>query len=607
MVHSRESVSGWLRFPRVIALCLGLAVLVSLPGLWMGPFLDDYFHAAILDKVAPFGGPLSLFDFAPGDREALWPLVSKGPFPWFTLPELRIRFFRPLSSALATMDYAAFGRNVLWLHVHSLIWYLLLVAGWAVILRRMLPGPVGALALILFALDPTHWFPVVWPANRNALIAVTLAVWGLCAHIRWREDGWRPGAWLSALLYVAGLLGGESAIGVFAYVFAYEVFAAPGATRIRVRSLLPAAVVGIAYVAVYKLFGCGAYGSGSYIDPLHEPVSYLLHAPGRLLALVGAQLVGFPVDLSVFNLWLRPVQVVVGLVTVVIFAVVMRRAWVSFDITQRRTLTWATSGAAMSLLPVAATFPMGRLLLVASMGASVLVASVLVYWWQQRGQRPNRRLLGVLGWFLVATHLVLPPVAWTAQSLAIGWFSKHAEAACMAAEMGEPALGGRHYVLLVGPEPMTSLYTPIVRAVIDKQWRTYRDTWWAISQAPFEHRVTRTDENRLEIEVLGGNMLGTEFERLFRSARFPLKEGERIKLEGVVVSILEVSAGGPSKIALEFDRRLEDPSLWFLVWKGGHLRKMEMPGIGESVVLPRERGLFDFWTANAGGQDPSGG
>lgn len=594
MAHTTERKDGRSRNRRVVVLCLGLAVLVSLPGLWMGPFLDDYFHAAILKKIAPFGGPLSLFDFAPGDRDALWPLLSKGPFPWFTLPELRIRFFRPLSSALTVMDHALFGRDITWPHVHSLAWYLLLITGWSVIVRRALPGTVGAVALVLFALDPSHWFPVVWPANRNALVAVTLAVWGLCAHIRWREDGWKAGAWLSALLYVAGLLGGESAIGVFAYVVAHETFAAPGAIRVRVRSLLPAVAVGIAYVPVYKMLGCGAYGSGSYIDPLHEPVSFLLHAPGRLLALIGAQLVGFPVDLSVFTLWLRPLQVVVGFVTVVVFAIVMRGAWASFGVPQRRALAWTTFGAALSLLPVAATFPMGRLLLVTSMGASVFVASVLVYWWQQRGQRPRRRLLGVLGWLLVTTHLVLPPAVWTAQSLALGWFSKYAEAACMAAEMGEPAPEGRRYVLLVGPEPMTSLYTPIVRAVVEEQWQTNRDTWWVISQAPFEHRLTRTSENRLEIEVLGGNMLDTEFERLFRSARFPLKVGERVELDGMTVSVLEVHATGPSKIALEFDRRLEDPGLWFLVWKDGHLRKMELPGVGESVVLPRERGLFDF-------------
>ena len=85
-----------------------------------------------------------------------------------------------------------------------------------------------ALALLVFTLDSSHTWPVAWIANRNALVAAVPALLGLVAHLRWREQGWRPGLPLSMLGLGVGLLGGEAALGVFAYVGAYELVGARG-------------------------------------------------------------------------------------------------------------------------------------------------------------------------------------------------------------------------------------------------------------------------------------------------------------------------------------------------------------------------------------------
>jgi len=146
---------------------------------------------------------------------------------------------------------------------------------------------------------------------------------------------------------------------------------------------------------------------------------------------------------------------------------------------------------------------------------------------------------------------------------------------------------------------LTSIYTPLVRVVVEKRPFPKDDSWQAISMAPCAHRLTRTHANRLELEVIGGSMLGTEFERLFRSPRYPFRPGQQISL-GVLarpgymtITILEMGQTGPSRVALEFDRPLEDDaSLWFLVWKDGHLRRFQPPPVGASIVLPRECGLL---------------
>ena len=585
--------TSWVRFPKVIVLSLALACAVSLPAARIGLFVDDYVHVGMLEKLVPFGSPWGLFDFAPGNVEIFTPRITHGPFPWFTLPDLKVTFLRPLSSLLTAMDHAVFGRHFAWWHVHSTLWYLLYVLGWGLILRRTLPGVAGAVALLVFALDAVHSFPVSWLANRNALIATAPVLWGFYAHISWREDGYRPGLPLSLLGYTAGLLGGEAALGVFAYLAAYELFAAPGALSVRIRSLLPAAGMGAVYVLAYKILGYGAYGSGTYLDPLAEPLTYLASAPARVLALLSCQLVAFPVDLAVLMPWLNPVQILVGAVALALFAYLLRRAWPAFDPAQKRALSWMIPGSLLSLAPVVATFPSSRLLLAASLGASAVVSSILVYWWNgRRGSGIPTRLLGIVGWFLVVLHFVVAPVAWVGQSAMMAWAGERIEQVCMAAEMGESNVSGRCYVVFAGPDPMTSIYTPMIRAVRQSAEMTFANEWLVVSQAPFAHRVTRTHPNRVEIEVIGGSMLGTEFERLFRAVRFPLRAGETIALHRAKVTVLELGATGPSKVAVEFDCPLEDSSIWFMAWKEGHLRKTAPPGVGESIILPRERGVM---------------
>ena len=43
------------------------------------------------------GTPSDLFRFAGGDVEHLRRMMDQGPYPWWTLPELKLVFWRPLS------------------------------------------------------------------------------------------------------------------------------------------------------------------------------------------------------------------------------------------------------------------------------------------------------------------------------------------------------------------------------------------------------------------------------------------------------------------------------------------------------------------------------
>lgn len=255
---------------------------IAAPTLFTGFLVDDYMHLLTIRGVQTVATPFDLFRFAPGNADALFPFLSRGPLPWYTLPELKLHFFRPASSATMVLDHYLFGEFAFGYHLHSLLWYGLLT--WAVYLlfRNRMAPPLAGLCCLLYIVDDGHIIPALWWSNRNAIVAAAPAVLGLVAHLKWREEGWRPGLPLSLVGYGLGLLGGETALGIFGYLIAWELFHRTDSWRGRVRALAPAGMLAVAYLTVYKVAGFGVYGSGVYLDPLAEWQTYLAALPARL-------------------------------------------------------------------------------------------------------------------------------------------------------------------------------------------------------------------------------------------------------------------------------------------------------------------------------------
>jgi len=531
-----------------------------------------------------------LFYFGPGDPEIAHSYLAQGPFPWWTLPDFKAHFFRPLSSALIVLDHSLFGRAAVWYHAHSILWYVLLVLGWGMILRKSLPGPVAVLALVIFALDDAHLMPTVWLANRNALVATVPTLFGLYAHIRWREDGWLPGLPLSLVGYVVGLAGGETALCVLAYLGAYELFAAPGSLFRRALALLPVGLLGIVYILIYKIFDYGTYGSDLYLDPVAEPLVYLSNAPSRLFALLANLLVGLPADLWLLHPVMHLLLAFGGVLAVVLFAYLLRNVWNGIDARQRRALRWMIPGGVLSLLPVVATFPSIRLLLTASFGGSVLVAVILVQWWPLRKPWRDRPFFIPVGYFLVVLNFLVPVITWPAVTNALRQVGREASRAYVEAEIPTDLTERDRVVLLVVGDPLSCLYPPVIRELEGGYAYTY--SWLTLSAAFSAHRITRTDTNRIEVEALAGNMLATEIECLVRTSRIPFAPDDQVDLDDVLITILEVGEKGVKRVAFEFDRSIDDPTLHFIMWRDGRLRKADMPGVGESLEIPLTTGLI---------------
>ncbi|MEZ4240737.1 MAG: TauD/TfdA family dioxygenase, partial [Myxococcota bacterium] len=262
-----------------LPLALLSAVLCFLPALGGGFFGDDYVFLASLAGSPPCTcRPFDLDAYASGDPREIAALVQSGTFPWWTAPDLKIALFRPLASALLQLDHALFGTWAAGYHAHSLLWFLALIAALGAVLRRVLPPGLAAVAVVVFAVDQSHWYTVSWISNRHALVSAVAAMAMLWAHLRWRREGWRPGLPLSLLAQGAALAAGEGGLSALGFVVAYELAGAEDGPRARLRAVLPSLGVAAGYLALYGALGYGAHGAGAFVDPLSEPLRFVARA-----------------------------------------------------------------------------------------------------------------------------------------------------------------------------------------------------------------------------------------------------------------------------------------------------------------------------------------
>lgn len=553
-----------------------VAFLVTVPSLGAGFSLDDWAQRAVVKGQLSHTTRYALFNFGAGDVEALRPLIERGPFPWFTLPELKLRFLRPLSSALIVFDTEVFGSASWPQHLHSTLWYLALVAIVMALYRRLTPS-VAVFAGVLFAIDDAHVMPTMWLANRNALLAVVFVWLGLLAHLRWRADGWRPGAPLSALAFAFGLAAGETAVAALAYVLAFELLARPQSWSSRLRGLTPVLLVLAVYAVLYKLLNSGARGSATYLDPMSEPLTFLTLALPRFFANVGTQAFGAP-DVYLALPEAKVALIASGVVAVPLGVLAWRR-WAPTDEAERRTLRWLLLGAAGSLLPTLATFPATRLLTAASLGLAPVVATLLRAAWRDVGVR---RGLGVL--WLGGAFVLQPLTQWVVMPIA---FTTISARALESVQRLEPKPTER-FVVLSSSEFVPAIYTGPLMADLGLAMPR---TWHVWSMAPLPVDVRRTGERQVELSVVGGRMIDSVFEENFRNDNFPIEVGHRVRLEAATATVLAVDGGKPTSVRFELELPVE--AFTFVWWDGDSLSRVQLPAVGERRHFPRAQTMFE--------------
>lgn len=584
--------SIWLSARRhVLWLVAALALLVSSPSLFADFYSDDQGMVLALEGVAPpmIPGPFHLYSFmtgAPGERAAL---VRDSQVPWWTVDGIRLAFCRPLSSALLALDHALAGRNPLPYHVHSLAWYAAAVVAAGALFRRLLPEREAATAAVVFAIAPAHWMLASWPSARHVAISGALGIAALLVHLeaRTRREGTRTWPLFALPLGAFALAGGETALGVFGYIAAYELVGRRDALASRLRALAPWAALLFAYALMYKGLGFGVRGAGAYIDPIAQPLTYLSVVPSRLAVYASAALLCVPSELTVIAPSSVPLLAGLGVAAALTLAWLLARALRSLGAELTRTVSWLLLGALLAVLPGLASIPGDRVLFLSNLGVAAALSVVLTHTWARAegGFRLWLSRLGVVVFGVV--HVVLAPLSFAFGAWQLATTSHAALAAASQAEI--PVRPGLTVVGIGLADPLVGMYLGGALYLAPRPEPRPRAVY-LLSMSAHRHRVRRIDDRTLEISLLGGTLLDEALEYLFRGHGSPLRVGDVSSLGAFSVRVLDEDAGRPTRFSVLFDRSLDDPSLAFVIWKRGGLRALVPPRVGAEIYVEHELG-----------------
>lgn len=585
---------------------LALGTWVLWPTLQLGLFADDYLAAAMVDGTfAAPRAPLDLFDFADGTPEDVAALQRLGSLPWWTPPDFRVSFVRPLSSALVHLDRALFG-DALWLrHAHSIAAWALLVCVVALLYARLLTPWLAALAIAVYGLDDGLHFPTLWLSHRGGLYALAFGLLGVYLHVRGREER-RPHMRLASLLPLAVALGfGEWALPAFAYLAAYELAGARDDLRGRAAALAPAATLALAFLIVRAALGYGARSSGAYVDPAQEPLRFLTALLARVPVLTADMLLSVPASwwdhgtplrdrllerqLFAPDTWKalpdwRSWHMLLAIAALLSLGALVRFCRRRLPVDEARPLGWLALGGLLALLPVVGSFPSTRLTMGAFVGVAPLLAALMrelaraLY----RARRPARFAGAYLAMLALLTLTVLHPLSADLRRAVRRYAATTAWV--HSAELDPARLQEQRVYLLSSVDFTSTFFFAYVWA---HRGEPLPRSFYPLSAAPHAHQITRIDERTLRLSSLGGGMLRSGREAMFRPIDAPPTLGEHVRLPGLEIEVARVVHGYPQSLLLHFDRSVDDPSQVFLVADRRGMSRVRLPAVGESLRLRR--------------------
>lgn len=568
-----------------IVLPLLLALVLVSPSVFTGLQLDDYYHWGLVSEnpLAQPGddtaGIFTLFTFLDGNPARTQALVDKGMLPWWTLRDVKYMFWRPLSEITHGIDYLLWPHQPVLMHLHSLVYFALLLLATYAVLQRWLSGSALKWAYWIFCLSYTHGFAAGWLANRNAVLASLFVALTLYCHDRWRQEKQQRFHGFGVLCFVLGLLCGEIGVSggllLFAYALCYErrydqsPFLARYFQRLLTIGVYGAS--GIVWLLLRGLMGYGAEGSGHYVDPT-QLGHFLATVSERYVLLMNGLFWSLPPEFA--GLFGSRVPIVVALIG---FGCL---GYVVAPLLRAQPLArFSSLGVLLLLLPVCATHPHSRLLIAASMPMAILTGLYLGV----RAKQPNvsqRWLSKAMRVMLVVCLLGLSPLLLVFESVQMklvmdGILNKGAKALQIA-----PDQEHKIHVILNPPVSSVAGYIQGVRA--------YHGLNTATAVIPLvsalgEVQLLIDEDGRIEMANPRGLYEASQ-ESLLRAPSRALRQGDTLTVAGIMATVLAVNGDGiPTHAAFEFPANRAD--YVFHLWHGSEPRQCTLSPPGTRITL----------------------
>ncbi|HUI25838.1 MAG TPA: hypothetical protein VL403_07095 [Candidatus Kryptonia bacterium] len=541
-----------------------------------------------------YGDANPLQIFVPYDGIAAHTLrqIEVGTLPWWASSHLHLAFLRYTSTLTMLLDYQLWPDRPELMHLHSLLWLSALVAAVALFYRRILGATwIAGLAALLYAVDDAHAWPATYLANRNALIATCLGVLSLVSFARWRQNAGRWSRALSAMLLALALSAGEMALATAAYLLSYALTLDNGTIQQKLARLFPHAVVLGGWALVYRVGDFGSHGSGFYLDPLRNPLSYAAGFLERAPLLLLGQWTPIPAELG---LVFAPGTTEAFALRVVSWAVVAALAGLLIPIMMRdRVARFWGLGVLLSLLPIAAVGPENRVLFFVGLGSMGVLAQLVQTAFAARSAVSHSR-----GWRLfarAAVIILLPVHLLVAPWLGLVWIGLQAKASAAMLRAidsvpNDPQIAMQDLVLVNPPDHIYVVTAIPVLKELNHLPAPRRLR--ALSAGTSALEVTRIGPRSLRVRFPQG-LFPTVFSRYMRGDDDPFDIGQRFELADFSVEVQSLNArGDPDEVVYQFAVPLEDSSLRWMRWQDGVYVPWLPPTLGESVQLLPSRGIF---------------
>lgn len=565
----------------LIAALLGM--LLMAPAMNTALIGDDYLHWSLLTGRsfnAQPGSFFGLFTFADGNVVHNQALIDSGQLVWWASDNLRIAFWRPLSELSQYLDYKLWPDSPVLMHLHNLLFYGLMIWLIGKLFSELDNNRKQAnFATLLFAGNMLHVFAVAWLASRNQMLSGLFLVTTLLSYHRWRQGGSALYGVAAAACLILGLFSAEASIQTAAYLGAYALFYEADKPLVsRFKALLPFVVIVLVWKAVHSHLGYGSFGSPGYVDPAAGVGRFGFSLALRLPALMLAQ--WFGVSSVMFEQLDRTTQYLYsGAGTLALLGL----AYAMYHLGAFRTALarFYGAGAVLALVPACAGYPFDRLTLNSDIGASGLLAIVLLSVWERRkqlvgaGMGTAKYLLLIVGF----VHVVVFPIMKLGSSAMMNTLNQAGERLGALAIPQASADHLEHFMLVNSPSGEAVYYFPLTR-----EFHGMRNPATMMAMGPDTKAMTlsRVDDTTLRLTSPTG-FRGT----ITRDIQVkPFHVGDTVHMNGITVTVEELTDDKVPKTALfHFPDSVQSAHWRFFAWQGSGLTQLSLPAVGQSMAI----------------------
>ena len=472
-------------------LIFSVSIIVLSPSLFSGLMGDDLLHYLLFNKpdALPLREDISLFNlfsFVDDNPEHRTKLMALSLLPWWVDPEFTWNFWRPIAEITHAIDYTYFGRQYWLMHLHSLLWFSLLLLLAARFYKLTLPtARMHWIAFACFALSASHAVTVAWLSNRHAVIASAFILSTLLLHHRFVSEHSRLSYLLALLMTSLAFLSSELGLSTGVWLFCYTLFLNKEKSLRHWLWLLPYFFIFCTWAYVYRDGNFGIRGYSSfYIDPTEKPLDFLVNYLKNLPAIIASQTWIIPADIfsAIKYPWITPL---IGLLTIACLYFPIKAA------KEKPLISFFITAFLLLAIPIATSPAQDRNLLQVSLAFSGILGIVL---YQAYLSITKQKALKYLFYTLVMLHFLVAPLL----SLPLSYTPKFFSAAGEKRAKSLDIKAGDQIIILKGNMMETIyLYPRLVELGLPLP-----DKIWNIGGSHSKLNVTRLNHKTLKIEAM---------------------------------------------------------------------------------------------------------